>query len=150
MSTVTMRPGTRRDLLYPLVAASVGAATFAATMTAGAVFDLNADSPDASGQSAAGLALYAGFLLGAGILAVWLGTRALAASPERVAGTALGLVIASVVTYVGFWSGWPHIFSAVGIALALEYRRRVGSLQEALPPPSSSASSPSSPPPQSA
>jgi hypothetical protein len=127
MSTVTVRSGRRLDVLHPLVAATIGATTFAATMVAGTVFDLNSDADDAPSTSLLELASYAGLVLAAGALAVWLGVRARAGAPRRVSGTALGLAIASASTFVAFWSGWPHVFAAVAIALALEYRRRVGS-----------------------
>ena len=46
MSTIT-RPGQRVDVLHPLVASTVGAVTFAATMVAGDVLGLNSDADDA-------------------------------------------------------------------------------------------------------
>ena len=30
------------------------------------------------------------------------------------------------MTFVAFWSGWPHVLGATAIVLALEHRRRVG------------------------
>jgi hypothetical protein len=126
MSTITTRPGQQLDVLHPLVASAVGAFTFAATMVAGDLLDLNSDADDSAATTLPELAVYAGLVLAGVVLAVWLGTRARGASPDTLARASLGFALASVVTFVGFWSGWPHIFAAVGIALALEHRRRVG------------------------
>jgi hypothetical protein len=126
MSTITIRPGQRVDVLHPLVASTVGAVTFAATMVAGDVLGLNSDGDDAPATTLQDLAWYAGLVLVGVTLAVWLGTRARSGTPDRLAKASLGFALASVVTFIGFWSGWPHIFAAVGVALALEHRRRVG------------------------
>lgn len=126
MSTITTRPGQRVDLLHPLVASTVGAITFAATMVAGDLFELNADADDAPATTLQDLGGYAVLVLVGFGLAVWLGTRARSGTPDRLAKASLGFALASAVTFVGFWSGWPHIFAAVGVALSLEYRRRVG------------------------
>lgn len=126
MSTITTRPGQRVDVLHPLVASTVGAVTFAATMVAGDLFELNADADDAPATTLQDLGGYAGLVLVGFGLAVWLGTRARSGTPDKLARASLGFALASAVTFVGFWSGWPHIFAAVGVALSLEYRRRVG------------------------
>ena len=126
MSTITTRPAQRVDALHPLVASTVGAVTFAATMVAGDLFDLNSDADDAPATTLQDLGAYAGLALVGFGLAVWLGTRARSGTPDRLARASLGFALASAVTFIGFWSGWPHIFAAVGIALSLEYRRRVG------------------------
>lgn len=117
----------RIDVLHPMVAATAGAVTFALAMTAGAVLDLNADDAGATATGWAGLALYAVLLLAAMLIAGWLGLRARAGAPKRLASTALGLAIAAAALFVVFWSGWPHVFAAVAAVLALEHRRRVGS-----------------------
>lgn len=127
MSTLITSPARRLDLLHPLVGAATGAAVFALTMTSGDLFDLNADPHEGPATSLAEIGAYAGLVLGAVLIAVWLGARALAGSPRRLSATALGLAVASAVTFVAFWSGWPHVYGAVAVALALEYRRRVGS-----------------------
>jgi signal transduction histidine kinase len=125
MSTTT-RPDQRVDVLHPLVASTVGAVTFAATMVAGDLFELNSDAEDAPATTLQDLAWYAGLVLVGFGLAVWLATRARSGTPDKLARASLGFAVASVVTFIGFWSGWPHIFAAVGVALSLEYRRRVG------------------------
>lgn len=126
MSTMTTRPSKQLDVLHPLVASAVGAVTFAATMVAGDMLELNSDAADAPATTLQDLAAYAGLVFAALALAVWLGTRARSGSPDKLARASLGFALASAVTFVGFWSGWPHIFAAVGIVLSLEYRRRIG------------------------
>lgn len=127
MSTVTVRSVPRLDALHPVIAAGLGALTFATTMIAGDLLGLNADADGGPGTSLLDVAAYAGLVLAACGIAVWAGARARAGVPGRLSRTALGLALASAVTFVGFWSGWPHVFGAVAIALALEHRRRVGS-----------------------
>jgi hypothetical protein len=126
MSTITSSSH-RLDVLHPLLAAATGAVIFGLTMTAGEVYDLNADSAGGPATTTGEIALYAGIVVAAGVIAVWLGLRARAGSPRRLAATALGLSIAAAATYVAFWSGWPHVFGAVAVVLAIEHRRRVGS-----------------------
>jgi hypothetical protein len=96
-------------------------------MAAGEVFDLNTDTGESPATTARDIAVYLGLVVAAGLVAVWLGRRARAGSPRRLSATALGLAVAAAVTFVGFWSGWPHVFGAVAVALAVEHRRRVGS-----------------------
>jgi len=127
MSTITTSPSRHLDVLHPLVAAATGAAVFALTLTSGDLFDLDAESHEGPATSFAEIGAYAGLVLAAVLIAVWLGVRARAGSPRRLSATALGLAVASAVTFVAFWSGWPHVYGAVAVALALEYRRRVGS-----------------------
>ena len=128
MTMTSTAPTRRLDVLHPVVAATFGAAVFAVAMIAGSVFDLNSDSADAPSTTAGDIAGYVGLVLVAAAIATWLGVRARAGTPRRLAVTALGLGLASAATFVGFWSGWPQIFGAVAIALSFEYRRRVGSL----------------------
>ena len=124
MSTMTTTSH-RFDALHPALAGTAGAAIFAVTMTGGDLLDLNAgEGPPTKAWE---IAVYVGFVGAALLLSVWLGVRARAGSPERLSRTALGLAIAAAVTVVIFWSGWPLIFGAVAMALALEHRRRVGS-----------------------
>ena len=121
----------RLDPLHPLIAAATGAATFGLAMIAGDVFDLNSDTETGPATSVLEIALYVGLVLVASVIAVWLGLRARAGSPRRLSGTALGLAIASAATFVVFWSGWPQVFGAVAVALAIEHRRRIGSFSAA-------------------
>jgi len=126
MSAITQARPRRVDVLHPLVASAAGAITFAATMTAGYVFDLNSDGPDAPATTVGEVLAYAGLVLAAVVLAVWLGTRARAGTPDKLARYALGIAIGAAVTFVAFWSGWPHVLGATALVLALEHRRRVG------------------------
>lgn len=121
----------RLDVLHPVIAAATGAVTFGLTMTAGDAFGINSDSEGGAATTVLEIALYVGLVLTASLVAIWLGLRARAGSPRRLAGTALGLAIASAATFVGFWSGWPHVFGAVAVVLAIEHRRRVGSFSAA-------------------
>ncbi|MFC4786811.1 hypothetical protein ACT8ZV_20215 [Nocardioides sp. MAHUQ-72] len=116
------------DVLHPLVASAFGAAVFATSMAAGEAFDLNADSGSDSGVGTSDLLAYAGFVLAAAVIAVSLGLWARAGSPRRLSRTALGLAVAAAVTVVAFWSSWPLVFGATAVALAMEHRRRLGSL----------------------
>jgi hypothetical protein len=130
MSTTTTTSH-RIDLLHPLIAAAAGAITFGLTMWAGEAFDLNSDSETGPATSWSEIALYVGVVAAAILIAVWLGLRARSGSPSRLSATALGLAIASAVTFVAFWSGWPQVFGAVAVALAVEHQRRVGSYSAA-------------------
>lgn len=130
MSTTTTT-STRLDLLHPLVAGAIGAVTFGLTMIAGELFELNSGPDGGPATPLSEIALYVGILVAATLIAVWLGVRARAGSPGRLAATALGLAIASAATYIAFWSGWPHVFGAVAVVLAVEHRRRVGSFSAA-------------------
>lgn len=126
MSTITRQSSRRLDVLHPVIASTVGAVTFAVTMVAGDVLNLNADAADAPDTTLQDLGSYAGLVLVGFGLAVWLGARARSGPPDKLAKASLGFALASAVTFIGFWSGWPHMFAAVGIALSIEYRRRVG------------------------
>ena len=126
MSTTTVARPLRADATRPALAALFGALVFALTMTLGDVLDLQSDTAD-TGLAFTELLTYVGLVLVAVSVATWLGARAWAGPPQRLARTALGLAVAAAVTFVGFWSGWPEVFGAVAVALALEHRRRVGS-----------------------
>lgn len=126
MSTITQTALRRMDVLHPLVASAAGAITFAVAMTAGEVFDLNSDGADAPATTVSDVLAYAGLVLAAVALAVWLGSRARAGTPDRLARYALGIAIGAALTFVAFWSGWPHVLGATALVLALEHRRRVG------------------------
>ncbi len=126
MSTLTHSQARHVDALHPAFAALAGATAFAGSMTAGEVFGLNSDGPDAPPVTGTELLTYAGIVLAGVALAVWLGTRARSGAPDRLARYALGLSLGSAATFIAFWSGWPHVLGAVAIALAIEHRRRIG------------------------
>ena len=130
MSTTTATSN-RFDVLHPLIAAAAGAVVFGLTMTVDELFGFNSEPDGGPATTLPEIALYVGIVVVAILIAVWLGLRARAGSPGRLSATALGLAIASAATYIAFWSGWPHVFGAVAVVLAVEYRRRVGSF----PPP---------------
>jgi hypothetical protein len=125
MTTFTHSPTRHLDALHPAVAAVLGAASFGLSLTAGAVLDLNSDGPEAPATTLDDVLAYTGLVLAAVVLAVWLGHRARAGAPDRLARYALGLALGSVATFVVFWTGWPHVLGAVAIALAVEHRRRI-------------------------
>jgi hypothetical protein len=66
-------------------------------------------------------------LVGAAI-AVWAGRRAWTAQLRHLTRSALVLAVVAAMTVPAFWAGWSNIFGAVATGLALESRRRVGSL----------------------
>jgi hypothetical protein len=109
----------------------VGAVTCAAALAVGEVFDLNAD-PGGDTNTSASQWLLTGGIIAVGLLIGFMqGRWAWAGDVRRVTRTALGLAIASAVLFVAFWSGWPSVFSAVAVGLALEQRRRIGSFSPA-------------------
>ncbi|KRE42165.1 hypothetical protein [Knoellia sp. Soil729] len=133
MSTLDIaRSDSREVSIHPLAAAGLGAVAFGAAMTAGEVFDLNADTTDVTPVSMGEIALYVALVGAAVALASWLGVRALARGPQALQRTAMGLAIGSVLTFVVFWSGWPMVLGAVATALPFAYRRRVGSFSPAV------------------
>lgn len=113
--------------LHPITAAVTGAVTFGLAMIAGDVFDLNKDD-DTVAITASDWLITGGLAVVGLTIALGLGLRAWHGDVARLSRTALGLGIASAITFVAFWSGWPSVFSAVAVGLALEHRRRVGSL----------------------
>jgi hypothetical protein len=133
--TLTQQPAPPRpSMLSPVVTAAFGFVVYALSAIGGAVFDVNMDSrlqPErlhTIWQSATDMAPeFAIGLIGVAI-AVWTGRRAWLAQPSRLARTSLVLAVAAVVTVPAFWAGWSNVFGAVSVGLALESRRRVGSL----------------------
>ena len=131
--TLTQQPqSTRKPSPSPLVAGAFGLVVFALSVISGSVFEVNADSRlghdhslwEATSNSAAEFGIA---LVGLAI-AAWVGQRALSGPPSRVAKTALALALVAAATMPAFWAGWPNIFGAVAVALALETRRRLGSV----------------------
>ncbi len=120
----THEPATIR--LHPVAAGVIGAGTFGLAMVAGDVWGLNKDD-DVVAVSASEWLITVGIALVGLAIGVGLGLRAWRGAVSRLSRTALGLAIAGAVTFVAFWSGWPSVFSAVAVGLALEHRRRIGS-----------------------
>jgi hypothetical protein len=124
----TARSATGVTVRGTVAAGLAGAVVFGLAMAAGVVFDLNADGRDGDASFDWNeLWFYVVSPLVAVALAAWLGRRALAGTPQRLARTALGLGIAAAATVVVFWTGWPLVFGAVAALLGLEHRRRLGS-----------------------
>jgi hypothetical protein len=125
MTTNTTAVPTRTSGLA-LKAALAGFLVYAAAVGTGIALDLGAKRSE-DGQSASDLLITTAIALVGLAIATWTGTRALRREPSRVARTALVLGIVAALTLVAFWAGWAHIFGAVAVVLAVEYRRRVGS-----------------------
>jgi hypothetical protein len=62
------------------------------------------------------------------ILAVGIGSFGWSGSSRRLGVVALLLSLAAVVVVVAPWSGWPNIFGATALGMAVEGRRRTGQL----------------------
>lgn len=125
MSSLTHSRSRHVDALHPAVAALAGATSFVVSLTAGEVLGLNSDGPDAPATTVTELLAYAGFVLVSVLLATWLGSRARAGAPDRLARYAFGMAVAAAATFVVFWTGWPHVLGAVAVVLAVEHRRRI-------------------------
>lgn len=133
--TQTQQPVARRiSMQSPAVTAAFGFVVYAISAIAGNVFEWNTDSrlehahSHTVWESVTDFAAeYAIGLVGLAI-AVWGGRRAWGGQPARLARTALILAVVAAVTIPAFWAGWPNVFGAVAVGLALESRRRVGSL----------------------
>jgi hypothetical protein len=124
----------RTSMLSPAVTAAFGFVVYALAMLTGEVFAVNAHShPEHAHQhtfweSVTGLLPeFAIGLLGVAI-AVLVGRHAWRGQPSRLGWTALVLAIIAVVAVPAFWAGWANVFGAVAVGLALENRRRVGSI----------------------
>jgi len=136
MTQIQHKPELQRtSMLSPGVTAAFGYTVYAIAMIAGNVFEVNLDSqrgnthPHTVWESAT--TYWAEFAIGlVGVaIAVWAGRHVWGDQPSRVARTALILaVVAAAAVPLLFWAGWPSIFGAVAVGLALESRRRVGSL----------------------
>lgn len=127
----------RTSMLSPGVTAAFGFVVYALSMIAGNVFEWNMDSrldnahPHTVWESVTDFAAeYAIGLVGVAI-AVWACRQAWRGQPSRLALTALILAVVAAVTIPAFWAGWSNVFGAVAVGLALEHRRRVGSLSPA-------------------
>lgn len=130
MTTITASASATRTSLHPFVTGAIGAVVFGTAMAVGEAFDLNAvgTSGERSSTSAMEWLVTAGIAAVGLAIALALGSRAWNGDLKRLARTATGLAIAGAVLIVAFWSGWPSTFSAVALGLALEHRRRIGSI----------------------
>jgi hypothetical protein len=124
----------RTSILSPAVTAAFGFVVYALAMICGEVFDVNLDSHVGTShrhtiwEAVTDLAPEFAIALAGVAIAVWAGRRAWLGRSSRLAWTALALAVVAAVTYVVFWAGWSSVFGAVAVGLAIEYRRRVGSL----------------------
>ncbi|MGH8893038.1 MAG: hypothetical protein ACRDWY_06995, partial [Actinomycetes bacterium] len=124
MTVTQQAPSLRNPVLSPAVTAAFGFVVFALAMISGDAFEVNMDSRlghdhslwEATTESFEELPIA---LVGVGI-AIWAGRRAWAGEPSRLARTALVLAAVAAVTVPAFWSGWPTVFGAVAVGLALE------------------------------
>ena len=133
--TQTQQPTViRSSILSPAETAAFGFVVYALAMIAGEVFDVNLDSHVETThrhtiwESVSGSAPEFAIALVGVAIAVWAGRRAWRGQSSRLARTALALAVVAAITCTVFWAGWSSIFGAVAVGLALEYRRRVGSL----------------------
>jgi hypothetical protein len=65
------------------------------------------------------------------LIACAIGTWGWSGSSRLFAGVAVALSVASLVVVIAPWSGWPNVFGATALGLAVEHRRRAGSLAPA-------------------
>ena len=126
------RPGAARIARPAVVWASVGFAVYVLAMYVGEVFDLNADDhttavPHEGDVEALHLPEIGIGLLAAAI-AVLVASRALSGPPAGTDRWALGLATLAAASIPIFWAGWPNVYGAVAIGLALTQRRRLGSV----------------------
>lgn len=129
MTTITQHSVSTTGSFHPIRTAAFGVLAFAGAMVAGDAFDLNKDYGNGTGlTTTASEWLVTAAIAAVGLaVGVALGLRAWNGDAARLSKYALGLSVASAVTFVAFWSGWPSVFSAVAVGLALEHRRRIGS-----------------------
>jgi hypothetical protein len=136
--TQTQQPvATRTSILSPAVTAAFGFVVYALAMICGEVFDVNLDSHVGTShrhtiwESMTDLAPEFAIALAGVAIAVWAGRRAWLGRTSRLPRTALVLAVIAAITFVVFWAGWSNVFGAVAVGLAVEYRRRIGSLDAA-------------------
>jgi hypothetical protein len=124
----------RVSILSPAVTAAFGFVVYALAAIGGEVLDVNMDSHLENAHqhtlwdSVSGWAPEFAIALVGVAIAVWAGRRAWREQSSRLAWTALALAVVAAVTFVVFWAGWSNVFGAVAVGLAMEYRRRVGSV----------------------
>jgi hypothetical protein len=133
--TRTQQPAAMRtSMLSPIVTAAFGFVVYALSMITAEALGVNADSRlepththtfwESAAESAPEFAIG---LVGVAI-AVLAGRHAWRGQPSRLGRTALVLAIIAAVAVPVFWAGWANVFGAVAVGLALENRRRVGSI----------------------
>jgi hypothetical protein len=125
------RPGAARIGHPPVGWASVGLAAYVLAMYVGEVFDLNADDHTTAAPNDGPVQALHLPELGIGLLAaaiaVLAASQALSRPPATADRWALGLATLAAASIPIFWAGWPTIYGAVAIGLALTQRRRLGS-----------------------
>lgn len=134
MTAVSSKSATSSTGPGAVAAPLVGYVTFVLAMFSGEYFGVNLDSDRPGRHDHTVVESFTGSLgeYGLGLIglavAIFVATRAWRGRPERLAKTSLALGIFGVLTVIAFWSGWPLVFGAAAVALAVEARRRVGSL----------------------
>ena len=124
----------KTSVLAPGITAAFGFVVYVLAVVAGEAFEINADhrlphhEDHSLWETLTGFwAEFAIALVGVAIV-VWAGRRAWQGPPTRLTRTALALGVVGAIAVVAFWSGWPNVFGAGAIGLAIESRRRLGSL----------------------
>ena len=137
MTTISSRPAVHGTGMGALTAPVVGYVTFVLAMFSGEYFGINLDPDRVEGHDhtfgealTESLGEFGIGLVGLALAAI-VAARAWTGGPERLARTSLVLGILGGLTVVAFWSGWPLVFGAAAAGLAIEARRRVGSLSAA-------------------
>lgn len=133
--SVTHHPAPQQTSIpTPGVTAAFGFVVYVVAVIAGEVFEINADHRLPHHHEHSLWETLTGFwvefaiaLVGVAIV-VWAGRRAWSGSPSMLTRTALALGVVGVLTVPAFWSGWPNVFGAAALGLALESRQRLGSL----------------------
>jgi hypothetical protein len=133
--TVTHHPAPpKTSIPSPGVTAAFGFIVYVLAVIAGDFFEINADHRLPHHQDQSLWEVLTGFwaefaiaLIGVAIV-VWAGRRACSGPTARLTRTALVLGVVGVLSVPAFWAGWPNVFGAVALGLALESRQRLGSL----------------------
>ena len=134
MTAVSSKPAATGTGMGAVTAPLVGYVTFVLAMFSGEYFGVNLDSDRPGDHDHTVVETFTGSLgeygLGLVGLAVTLfvATRAWRGTPERLARTSMVIGILGALTVIAFWSGWPLVFGAAAVGLAIEARGRVGSL----------------------
>lgn len=122
------------DAIGAFVAPVIGYLTFVLAMFSGEYFGINMDSDRAGNHDHTAIEVFTESLgeFGLGLvglaITIVVTARVWKRQPEQLARTSLVLGILGALTVIAFWSGWPLIFGAAAVGLAVEARRRLGSL----------------------